>query len=83
MSENFTGRDDPALTVARPPGAGGWKPPKSQMTSIVAVSVADSGIGIDPRDHLRVFNEFEQLDSSYARQQPGTGLGLALTRRLV
>ena len=45
--------------------------------------MADTGIGIAPEDLERVFLEFEQLDSSYARQQEGTGLGLALTRRLV
>jgi PAS domain S-box-containing protein len=47
------------------------------------VSVADTGIGVKPRDHERIFREFEQVDSSYARQQQGTGLGLALTRKLV
>jgi nitrogen-specific signal transduction histidine kinase/DNA-binding response OmpR family regulator len=47
------------------------------------ISVADTGIGIKPADHARVFLEFEQVDSSYGRQQQGTGLGLALTKRLV
>jgi len=47
------------------------------------VSVSDTGIGIKHEDLERVFGEFEQLDSSYARQQQGTGLGLALTRKLV
>ena len=47
------------------------------------VEVADTGIGIKSEDHERIFLEFEQVDSSYARQQQGTGLGLALTRRLV
>ena len=47
------------------------------------ISVADTGIGIKPEDHQRVFQEFEQVDSSYGRQQQGTGLGLALTKRLV
>jgi PAS domain S-box-containing protein len=47
------------------------------------ITVADSGIGIKPQDHDRVFREFEQVDSSYGRQQQGTGLGLALTKRLV
>jgi signal transduction histidine kinase len=51
--------------------------------SSIKISVADSGIGIKPEDQERVFGEFEQVDSSYARQQEGTGLGLALTRRLV
>ncbi len=47
------------------------------------VSVADTGIGIKPEDQERIFREFEQVDSSYARTQKGTGLGLALTRKLV
>jgi len=50
---------------------------------VVAVTVSDSGIGISPEDFQRIFLEFEQLDASFARQQEGTGLGLALTRRLV
>jgi PAS domain S-box-containing protein len=47
------------------------------------VTVADTGIGVHPRDHERIFAEFEQVDSSYGRQQQGTGLGLALSKRLV
>jgi PAS domain S-box-containing protein len=47
------------------------------------VSVTDTGIGIQPKDQERIFKEFEQVDSSYGRQQQGTGLGLALTKRLV
>jgi PAS domain S-box-containing protein len=45
--------------------------------------VSDTGIGIKPEDQQRIFEVFEQVDSSYSRQQDGTGLGLALTRRLV
>ncbi len=47
------------------------------------VVVADTGIGIAPGDQERIFREFEQVDSSYGRQQQGTGLGLALTKRLI
>jgi len=47
------------------------------------VAVSDTGIGIKVDDQERVFKEFEQVDSSYGRQQQGTGLGLALTQRLV
>jgi len=47
------------------------------------ISVCDTGIGIKTEDLEIIFKEFEQVDSSYAREQPGTGLGLALTRRLV
>jgi CheY-like chemotaxis protein/anti-sigma regulatory factor (Ser/Thr protein kinase) len=49
----------------------------------IQVSVRDNGIGIAADDLDRIFLEFEQLDSTYARQQQGTGLGLALTGRLV
>jgi len=49
----------------------------------VEIAVADTGIGIAPIDQERIFREFEQLDSAYVRQQQGTGLGLALTRKLV
>jgi PAS domain S-box-containing protein len=49
----------------------------------VRIAVSDTGIGIRPQDHERIFAEFEQVDSSYGRQQQGTGLGLTLTRKLV
>jgi PAS domain S-box-containing protein len=52
-------------------------------TPTVVVSVEDTGIGIRAEDHSRVFQPFEQVDNSYARHQQGTGLGLALTKRLV
>jgi signal transduction histidine kinase/CheY-like chemotaxis protein len=51
--------------------------------SLLEIAVSDTGIGIPKEHQHRVFLEFEQVDSSYARQQQGTGLGLALTRKLV
>ena len=50
---------------------------------MLRVSVRDTGIGLKPEDQKRIFRAFEQVDSSYARQQHGTGLGLTLTQRLV
>lgn len=47
------------------------------------ITVADNGIGIRTEDQHRIFQVFEQIDSSYARSQQGTGLGLPLTRQLV
>jgi PAS domain S-box-containing protein len=47
------------------------------------LSVVDSGIGIGEEDLERIFLEFEQVDGSYSREVQGTGLGLALTRKLV
>ncbi len=50
---------------------------------MIEIAVSDTGIGIAPEDTRRVFQEFEQLDSEYVREQQGTGLGLALTKKLV
>jgi PAS domain S-box-containing protein len=47
------------------------------------IEVEDTGIGIKPNDLDRLFLEFEQLDFSPAKKFSGTGLGLALTKRLV
>jgi signal transduction histidine kinase/CheY-like chemotaxis protein len=47
------------------------------------ISVEDTGIGIRKEEQEKVFEEFYQIDGSYARQYQGTGLGLALTKRLV
>jgi PAS domain S-box-containing protein len=47
------------------------------------VSVKDTGIGIKPEDMSRLFTEFEQLESGASRRFEGTGLGLALTRKIV
>lgn len=44
------------------------------------LSVTDTGIGIDPRDHDRLFRRFEQIDSSSTRTAGGTGLGLAVVK---
>jgi signal transduction histidine kinase len=49
----------------------------------VMVSVADTGIGIAAGDQEAIFEEFRQVGDDYARKREGTGLGLALARRLV
>jgi signal transduction histidine kinase len=54
-----------------------------RLTDAVEISVSDTGIGIAESDRGHLFEEFRQLDSSLMRQQHGTGLGLALTKRFV
>ncbi|MGM0554078.1 MAG: hybrid sensor histidine kinase/response regulator [Pseudomonadota bacterium] len=49
---------------------------------VLSVRVHDTGPGIAPEDTVRVFQPFERLDAS-ADNSEGTGIGLALTRRLV
>jgi signal transduction histidine kinase len=48
----------------------------------VLISVTDTGPGIPLEDHERIFEEFQQTDVG-VRQREGTGLGLALSKRLV
>ena len=49
---------------------------------IVSFSVKDTGIGIESKNFDRVFEEFQQVDSSSTRKYKGTGLGLPIARRL-
>ncbi len=47
------------------------------------IEIEDTGIGIQPEDLSRLFVEFQQLDASTSKRYQGTGLGLALTKRIV
>jgi signal transduction histidine kinase len=51
--------------------------------SSFTLAVKDTGIGIKEEDLTRLFKEFEQIESGAARRYEGTGLGLALTRKIV
>jgi len=68
----FTPEGGSVMLRARAEGAEGLR-----------IEVEDSGIGIAAADLPRLFTEFLQLDAGYSKQHQGTGLGLALTRRLV
>ncbi len=61
-------RPDPRIEI-------GWR----REDGLTVLYVRDNGIGIDPRHHEKVFGLFEKLDPASG----GTGLGLALVRRVV
>jgi signal transduction histidine kinase len=54
-----------------------------RLADAVEISVSDTGIGIAQPELEHLFEEFRQVDSDITREQRGTGLGLALTRRYV
>jgi signal transduction histidine kinase len=55
----------------------------SAMNGAYTVSVCDTGPGIAPEDQAKIFEEFQQADSSATKKKGGTGLGLSIARRIV
>jgi signal transduction histidine kinase len=49
----------------------------------LCVRVTDTGIGLEPQDQARIFDPFEQVEGNTSRKYQGTGLGLALTKKMV
>jgi signal transduction histidine kinase len=47
------------------------------------LSVRDTGPGIAPADQAKIFEEFQQADSSATKKKGGTGLGLSIARRII
>lgn len=71
----FTSEGSVELTVRTEPS------PSSDRTRLT-FSVVDTGIGFDPEQKERLFQRFEQADSSITRKYGGTGLGLPICRAL-
>jgi signal transduction histidine kinase len=66
----FTDRGSVTISIAAADGA-------------FRLAVTDTGPGIDPDHHKRIFDEFQQVDSSSTRSKGGSGLGLSISKRIV
>jgi len=69
----FTPQGGEVTMTARPAATPGW----------VALSVADTGIGIPPEQIDNALSAFGQVDNPFTRSQEGTGLGLPIVKSLV
>ncbi|MEE8389524.1 MAG: hybrid sensor histidine kinase/response regulator [Anaerolineae bacterium] len=58
-----------------------WDP--DGAPEVVHIAVQDSGIGISPKDQANIFQKFFRSEDQKARESPGTGLGLNITKNLV
>ncbi|HJU23282.1 MAG TPA: response regulator, partial [Casimicrobiaceae bacterium] len=79
----FTHQGSVTLTMDRL--ASGWDPGNDTLnraSSVIAISVRDTGIGIPPDKQQIIFEAFQQADGSTSRKYGGTGLGLAISREL-
>jgi signal transduction histidine kinase/ActR/RegA family two-component response regulator/HAMP domain-containing protein len=86
LSNAFKFTEDGGVTVRMDLAVGGWSPGHdglARATSVIAISVQDTGIGIRKDLQSSIFEAFAQADGTTARRYGGTGLGLSISRNLI
>jgi signal transduction histidine kinase len=69
------------ITIGAVVSANQWDP--AGAAQVVHIWVEDNGIGISVEDQQKIFSKFFRSDDQKAREAPGTGLGLNITKSLV
>lgn len=69
------------ITIGAEKAANQWDP--EGAAEVVHIWVQDNGIGISLEDQKKIFQKFFRSDDQKARESPGTGLGLNITRSLI
>jgi HAMP domain-containing protein/signal transduction histidine kinase/PleD family two-component response regulator len=85
LSNAFKFTEKGRVAFAAEPAVSGWSRDNETLNradGVIALSVADTGIGIAPDKHQSVFEAFAQGDGTTSRKFGGTGLGLSICREL-
>jgi len=85
LSNAFKFTHSGQVTLTIEPVSGGWTSRNNELDrsgDVLALSVADTGIGISGDKQHIIFEAFQQADGSTSRKYGGTGLGLAISREL-
>ena len=76
----FTEKGEIRLEIKPSPGP--EDPPRGDRIELYC-AVSDTGVGISKDLHDRIFEDFKQIDNTFARKYSGTGLGLAISKQLI
>ncbi len=85
LSNAFKFTEQGVRLVAHCAASSGWSVEHQTLrraSSVIAISVVDTGVGIPPDKQQIIFEAFQQADGSTNRKYGGTGLGLAICREL-